>query len=96
MLNTCRVPLTDRKVKEKRAMKQHKAMIVALIVICITAVVAALVTKKTSVRFTSELARRRLPFDGSRIRVRATAGSDPISANLRVEPSEECDASVPR
>ncbi|EFH7310516.1 type I toxin-antitoxin system toxin MokC, partial [Escherichia coli] len=25
MLNTCRVPLTDRKVKEKRAMKQHKA-----------------------------------------------------------------------
>ena len=22
MLNTCRVPLTDRKVKEKRAMKQ--------------------------------------------------------------------------
>ena len=51
MLNTCRVPLTDRKVKEKRAMKKHKAMIVALIVICITAVVAALVTKKTSVRF---------------------------------------------
>ncbi|KLH11431.1 hypothetical protein WQ88_00945 [Escherichia coli] len=37
MLNTCRVPLTDRKVKEKRAMKQHKAMIVALIVICIAA-----------------------------------------------------------
>ena len=35
MQNTCRVPLTDRKVKEKRAMKQHKAMIVALIVICI-------------------------------------------------------------
>ncbi len=23
-------------------------------------------------------------------------GADPISANLRVEPSEECDASVPR
>ncbi len=45
MLNTCRVPLTDRKVKEKRAMKQHKAMI-ALIVIYITAVVAALVTRK--------------------------------------------------
>lgn len=62
MLNTCRVPLTDRKVKEKRAMKQHKAMIVALIVICITAVVAALVTRKDPVRFTSELARRRLLF----------------------------------
>ncbi len=40
------IQLTDRKVKEKRAMKQHKAMIVALIVICITAVVAALVTRK--------------------------------------------------
>lgn len=46
MLNTRRVPLTDRKVKEKRAMKQHKAILVALIVICITAVVAALVTRK--------------------------------------------------
>ncbi len=63
MQNTCRVPLTDRKVKEKRAMKQHKAMIVALIVICITAVVAALVTRKDLCeRFTSELARRRLLF----------------------------------
>ncbi|UMS49788.1 hypothetical protein AOY76_13190 [Escherichia coli] len=30
---------------------------------------------------------------GERIRVR---GKAPISANLRVEPSEECDASVPR
>ncbi len=52
-------------------------MIVALIVICITAVVAALVTEKTSVRFTSELARRRLLFSRLRIRVRATAGGDP-------------------
>ncbi len=56
-------------------MKQNKAMIVALIVICITAVVAALVPRqdlcevhirpgqtedKTSVRFTSDLARRRV------------------------------------
>lgn len=62
MQNTCRVPLTDRKVKEKRAMKQHKAMIVALIVICITAVVAALVTRKDLCEFTSELTRRRLLF----------------------------------
>ncbi|MWR14578.1 Hok/Gef family protein [Escherichia coli] len=46
MLNTCRVPLTDRKVKEKRAMKQHKAMIVALIVICLTVIVTVLVTRK--------------------------------------------------
>ena len=28
--------------------------------------------------------------------VRGPAGITPISANLRVEPSEECDASVPR
>ena len=28
--------------------------------------------------------------------VRGPAGRNPISANLRVEPSEECDASVPR
>ncbi len=61
MLNTCTV-LTDRKVKEKRAMKQHKAMIVALIVICITAVVAALVTRKDLCEVPSELARRRLLF----------------------------------
>ncbi|OOO89667.1 hypothetical protein AJR19_014275 [Shigella dysenteriae] len=46
MLNTCRVPLTDRKVKEKRAMKQQKAMIIALIVICLTVIVTALVTRK--------------------------------------------------
>ncbi len=46
MQNTCRVTLNDRKVKEKRAMKQNKAMIVALIVICITAVVAALVPRQ--------------------------------------------------
>ncbi|TWP83853.1 type I toxin-antitoxin system Hok family toxin [Escherichia coli] len=46
MLVTCRVPLTDRKVKEKRAMKQHKAMLIALIVICLTVIVTALVTRK--------------------------------------------------
>ncbi|OOP16190.1 hypothetical protein A8F90_13190 [Escherichia coli] len=46
MLNTCRVPLTDRKVKEKRAMKQQKAMLIALIVICLTVIVTALVTRK--------------------------------------------------
>ncbi|RAU44273.1 type I toxin-antitoxin system hok family toxin [Pseudocitrobacter sp. RIT415] len=46
MLHTYRLPLTDRKVKEKRAMKQHKAMLVALIIICITALLAALVMRK--------------------------------------------------
>lgn len=59
-------------------MKQHKAMIVALIVICITAVVAALVTRKDL----CEVHIRNWPdggccFHGLRIRVRATAGSDP-------------------
>ncbi|TLJ04070.1 type I toxin-antitoxin system Hok family toxin [Escherichia sp. E4385] len=46
MQNTCRVPLTDRKVKEKQAMKQQKAMLIALIVICLTVIVTALVTRK--------------------------------------------------
>lgn len=46
MLDPCRVPLTDRKVKESRAMKQPKVMLVALVVICITAILAVLVTRK--------------------------------------------------
>ncbi|EAM4563151.1 type I toxin-antitoxin system Hok family toxin [Salmonella enterica] len=46
MLVTYRLPLTDRKVKEKQAMKQQKAMLIALIVICITVVMAVLVTRK--------------------------------------------------
>ncbi|TWQ23517.1 type I toxin-antitoxin system Hok family toxin [Escherichia coli] len=46
MLVTYRLPLTDRKVKEKQAMKQQKAMLIALIVICLTVVVTALVTRK--------------------------------------------------
>lgn len=58
-------------------MKQHKAMIVALIVICITAVVAALVTRKTSVRFTSELARRRLLFSRLTNPSKSNGGGDP-------------------
>ncbi|BCS65776.1 Hok/Gef family protein [Escherichia coli] len=46
MLVTYRLPLTDRKVKEKQAMKQRKAMLIALIVICLTVIVTALVTRK--------------------------------------------------
>ncbi|EGS5039528.1 type I toxin-antitoxin system Hok family toxin [Escherichia coli] len=46
MLVTYRLPLTDRKVKEKQAMKQQKEMLVALIVICLTVIVTALVTRK--------------------------------------------------
>lgn len=46
MLVTYRLPLTDRKVKEKQAMKQQKAMLVALIVICLTVIVTVLVTRK--------------------------------------------------
>ena len=34
------------KGKKKRAMKQQKAMLIALIVICLTAIVTALVTRK--------------------------------------------------
>ena len=46
MLVTCRLASYTPKGKEKQAMKQQKAMLVALIVICITAVVAVLVTRK--------------------------------------------------
>ncbi|EEW8060295.1 type I toxin-antitoxin system Hok family toxin [Escherichia coli] len=46
MLVTYRLPLTDRKVKEKQAMKQQKAMLIALIVICLTVIVTALITRK--------------------------------------------------
>ncbi|EES5650641.1 type I toxin-antitoxin system Hok family toxin [Escherichia coli] len=46
MLVTYRLPLTDRKVKEKQDMKQQKAMLIALIVICLIVIVTALVTRK--------------------------------------------------
>nr|EES7270802.1 type I toxin-antitoxin system Hok family toxin [Escherichia coli]EET7713290.1 type I toxin-antitoxin system Hok family toxin [Escherichia coli]EEV4310001.1 type I toxin-antitoxin system Hok family toxin [Escherichia coli]EEX0952831.1 type I toxin-antitoxin system Hok family toxin [Escherichia coli]EEY6937889.1 type I toxin-antitoxin system Hok family toxin [Escherichia coli] len=46
MLVTYRLPLTDRKVREKQAMKQQKAMLIALIVICLIVIVTALVTRK--------------------------------------------------
>ncbi|HAX7363068.1 TPA: type I toxin-antitoxin system Hok family toxin [Escherichia coli] len=46
MLNTCRLAPYVPKGKEKQAMKQQKAMLVALIVICLTAIVTALVTRK--------------------------------------------------
>ena len=58
-------------------MKQHKAMIVALIVICITAVVAALVTRKDLCGSTSELARRRLLFSRLTNPVKSNGGGDP-------------------
>ncbi len=58
-------------------MKQHKAMIVALIVICITAVVAALVTRKDLCEVHIRTGQTEVAvFHGLRIRVRATAGSD--------------------
>lgn len=46
MLNTCRLASYVPKGKEKQAMKQQKAMVIALIVICITVVMAVLVTRK--------------------------------------------------
>ncbi|KAB3047068.1 type I toxin-antitoxin system Hok family toxin [Escherichia coli] len=36
----------EPKGKEKQAMKQQKAMLIALIVICLTVIVTALVTRK--------------------------------------------------
>ncbi|EFW7170626.1 Hok/Gef family protein, partial [Shigella flexneri] len=46
MLNTCRLASYVPKGKEKQAMKQQKAMLIALIVICLTVIVTALVTRK--------------------------------------------------
>ncbi len=46
MSHKCRLASYVPKGKEKQAMKQQKAMLIALIVICITAIVAALVTRK--------------------------------------------------
>lgn len=46
MLHKRRLASYVPKGKEKQAMKQQKAMLIALIVICITVVVTALVTRK--------------------------------------------------
>ncbi|EDZ1759250.1 Hok/Gef family protein, partial [Salmonella enterica] len=46
MLDTFRLASYMPKGKEKLAMKQQKAMVIALIVICITVVMAVLVTRK--------------------------------------------------
>ena len=54
MLDTCRLASYVPEGKEKQAMKQQKAMLIALIVICLTVIVTALVT-----RYESEPARRR-------------------------------------
>ena len=46
MLDTWMLASYVPKGKEKQAMKQQKAMLVALIVICLTVIVTALVTRK--------------------------------------------------
>ena len=46
MLDTCRLASYVPEGKEKQAMKQQKAMLIALIVICLTVIVTALVTRK--------------------------------------------------
>ncbi|KAA1835281.1 type I toxin-antitoxin system Hok family toxin, partial [Escherichia coli] len=46
MLDTCRLASFVPEGKEKQAMKQQKAMLIALIVICLTVIVTALVTRK--------------------------------------------------
>ncbi len=53
MLNTCRLASYVPKGKEKQAMKQQKAMLIALIVICLTVIVTALVTRKHLLRGTN-------------------------------------------
>lgn len=46
MLNTCRLASYVPKGKEKQAMKQQKAMLIVLIVICLTVIATVLVTRK--------------------------------------------------
>ncbi|EEC9779898.1 type I toxin-antitoxin system Hok family toxin [Escherichia coli] len=46
MLNTCRLASYVPKGKEKQAMKQQKAMLIALIVICLTVILTVLVARK--------------------------------------------------
>ncbi|HAM6906873.1 TPA: type I toxin-antitoxin system Hok family toxin [Escherichia coli] len=46
MLYTHRLASYVPKGKEEQSMKQHKAMLIALIVICLTVIVTALVTRK--------------------------------------------------
>lgn len=46
MSHKCRLASYVSKGKEKQAMKQQKAMLIALIVICLTVIVTALVTRK--------------------------------------------------
>ena len=46
MSHKCRLASYVPKVKGKQAMKQQKAMLIALIVICLTVIMTALVTRK--------------------------------------------------
>lgn len=46
MSHKCRLASYVPKGKEKRAMRQQKAMLIALNVICLTVIVTALVTRK--------------------------------------------------
>lgn len=46
MSHKCRLASYVPKGKEKQAMKQQKVMLIALIVICLTVIVTALVTRK--------------------------------------------------
>ena len=46
MLDPCRLASYVPEGKEKQAMKQQKAMLIALIVICLTVIVTPLVTRK--------------------------------------------------
>ena len=46
MLDTCRLASYVPKGKEKQAMKQQKAMLIVLIVICLTVIATVLVTRK--------------------------------------------------
>ncbi len=78
MTCTLRLASYAPKGKEQQAMKQQKAMLIALIVICITVVVTVLVTRKDLCRYESEPARRRsLSSQLTNLRVRDPARRNP-------------------
>ena len=79
MLYTRRLASYVPKGKEKQAMKQQKAMLIALIVICLTVIVTALVTRKDlcEVRIRTGERRRSLSSQLTNLRSRRGGGEIP-------------------
>lgn len=79
MSHKCRLASYVPKGKGKQAMKQQKAMLIALIVICLTVIVTALVTRKDlcEVRLRTEPRRRSLSSQLTNLRSKTRRGEIP-------------------